>query len=409
MDAASPTSTHLDIDAWLRSPARRAALVGVFILGVAALTTWIQVDLEGARFEAFRQRGGAGAAPPRFAEVFPRQLLYWGAWAVAGSLLLRLSTWMWIQLESAGLFLLLQLPLATCTSAVAALHFYLATQDGRGWWSGRGRGGTWAADPDRWIRLATGRLPRELAVYVAVLGIGGLVQVYLRQREQERHSAALRLSTEQLRSELTRARLGALRNQLHPHFLFNALHGVGGLIRGGDSAGALRTLSSIGSLLRTTLAQGDGATHRLSREFELVEEYLAIEGVRLGDRLEVSVRREPGLGSLGVPTLLLFPLIENAIKYGIAPRPEGGRLGIEVRRRDGVLEFAVRDDGPGLSTDPRSTGAEPGAGIGLANTKERLAMLYPDQHTFEVRSPGSDGTEIFIRIPARPDGDPHDD
>lgn len=401
MDSASPPPRALDVEAWLRSPWRRGGLVAVLVFGVAALTTWIHVDLEEARLELTRWRGATDIEGPDFGQVYLRQLLYWGAWAVGGSLLLRLSAWMWVHLESAALFLALQVPLAVCVSAVAALHFYLATQEGRGWWSGRGRGGG-VADPDRWIRLATGRLPRELVVYVAVLGIGGLVRLYVRQRDDERRNAAWRLSTEQLRGELAQARLGALRNQLHPHFLFNALHGVGGLIRGGDSQGALSTLSSVGSLLRTTLAQGDGATHRLALEFELVEEYLAIERVRLGDRLEVLVRREPGLGGFGVPVLLLFPLIENAIKYGIAPRPGGGRLEIEVRREGDDLEFRVQDDGPGIESDPRKLGAEPGAGIGLANTRERLAMLYPGRHRFEALTPEQGGTQLRIVIPAEP-------
>jgi LytS/YehU family sensor histidine kinase len=225
-----------------------------------------------------------------------------------------------------------------------------------------------------------------------VLSVGSVAEHARRLRAHE-------LRTSQLETRLVEAELGALKLQLQPHFLFNALHTIGSLVRTGDRENAVRVVAGLGDLLRRVL---DGARRQevpLSQELEFARAYLEIEQIRFRDRLVVHVAAEEGVGDPAVPHLLLQPLVENAIRHGIAPRAAGGRVDVRARRVGAALEVVVRDDGPGAGNGDAGA-ARPG--VGLANTRARLARLYGAGGTLEVTDAAGGGVEVRVRLPYRP-------
>jgi two-component system, LytTR family, sensor kinase len=201
-------------------------------------------------------------------------------------------------------------------------------------------------------------------------------------------------------SEAREARLSALRYQLNPHFLFNSLNAASTLVLQGKAAAATRMLAQIGELLRTTLDNDTSAEKPLSQELAFVEQYLAIEQTRLGDRLRISTVISSDTLDAVVPPMLLQPLVENAIRHGVAPLIEGGTITIESICRGDRLLMTIKNSAPrnkGNSLPSR----QPSKGIGLANTAERLKTLYGDNQRFLARSFEGGGYEVTIEIPFR--------
>jgi len=182
--------------------------------------------------------------------------------------------------------------------------------------------------------------------------------------------------------------------QLHPHFLFNALHAVSELIHR-DPRAADRMVSRLGDMLRATLENDDKDEVPLRRELELLERYLDIERVRFRDRLEVSIEIAPECLDAAVPSLILQPLVENAIHHGIASRPGASRVEIRAERTGASLLIRVSDDGRGLGADAPA----PPAGIGLSNSRARLAQLYGEHQRLELRNSDGRGLEVILEIP----------
>ncbi len=202
----------------------------------------------------------------------------------------------------------------------------------------------------------------------------------------------------QLQVQLTEAKLDALKMQMHPHFLFNTLNAITVLVDENPGA-AKTTLSYLSDLLRLSLENVGTQEVPLSREMEFLDYYLRIQKIRYGDRL--SVRRDipPDTLEAAVPYLILQPLVENALKHGIDMLPGPGTITISSERENGRLVLRVSDAGPGR----RDTHAPaPGAGLGLANTRSRLAQLYGDDQSVEM-APGAGGvgTNVTISIPYR--------
>src|SRR5437867_1295912 len=202
-------------------------------------------------------------------------------------------------------------------------------------------------------------------VYAGLVSIWHTLDAFQRVRSREVQAAALE-------TRLTRAQLQTLKTQLQPHFLFNTLHSISAL-NYDDPKGANRMLARLSSLLRLTLDKDNAQEVSLKEELEFLEHYLEIEQIRLGDRLTVKTDVAPETLDAIVPNLVLQPIVENAIRHGIAPYATAGRVTIESRLRDGVLELRVRDTGPGLADLGLP---EIGKGIGLANTEARLQRLY---------------------------------
>jgi two-component system, LytTR family, sensor kinase len=245
-----------------------------------------------------------------------------------------------------------------------------------------------------WSRLAS-EFHLELIVYGMILGVGYAFSYYRRYRERE-------LRASQLESQLAQAQLQALRMQLHPHFLFNTLNGIAGLVRDQKNKAAVNMIAGLSDLLRHTLENAGKQEVPLREELEFLELYLDIQQMRFPDRLNVQMKIATEALDAQVPNLILQPLVENAIRHGIALRETSGTVGVSARPDDGFLEMKVYDDGPGLNgqrrADERASG---GVGIGLSNTRARLRQLYGERYRFNVHDRDEGGVEAIIMIPFR--------
>ncbi len=210
-----------------------------------------------------------------------------------------------------------------------------------------------------------------------------------------RYSSDLRdkqLKTLALESRLRDAQLHALRSQLNPHFLFNTLHSIAELVHE-DPDLAEQLVVRLGELLRRVLESSGQQEVMLSEEIEFIKAYLDIEQMRLGDRLQVAWNIEPDVLALKVPSLVLQPLVENAVQHGIASSDQGGELRISAQRENGFLHLEVRDSGPGMPQQGESVNV----GIGLSNTKARLRTLFGEQHRLELIN--NHGLSVNLRLP----------
>jgi len=233
----------------------------------------------------------------------------------------------------------------------------------------------------------------DFFIYWAVLGVGYAFDYRERYRERERDAS-------ELKAQLAQARLEALKVQLHPHFLFNTLHTISGLVRGGDRQPAVNMIAGLSELLRRALDSADEQEVALREELKFVELYLDIQLVRFSDRLTVRTDIAPETLDALVPNMILQPLVENAIRHGVSPVETPGTISISAYRSGRMLHVEVSDDGPGLQSGWR---IEESGGIGLANTVERLKRLYGGDHRFELRNVvgvGSGVTASFV-IPLR--------
>jgi two-component system LytT family sensor kinase len=227
--------------------------------------------------------------------------------------------------------------------------------------------------------------------WIVVLGYLGW-HYYKAYRERERQAAALA-------TELVQARLQALRMQINPHFLFNTLNTISALIHENPDA-ADRMVVRLSELLRRTLDRGDVQEVPLREELDFLRSYLEIEQMRFPDRLTVTFDIEPKTNELLVPHLILQPLVENALRHGIMPREEPGRVGISAAITGGdTLELKVWNNGNGLSDPSDPSATPPREGIGLKNVRSRLAQLYGGAQEFTLGNASGGGVEARIRIP----------
>lgn len=213
--------------------------------------------------------------------------------------------------------------------------------------------------------------------------------------EFQRLYRAERLQAAQLEASLADARLNALRAQLQPHFLFNTLNAVS-VLTVEDPPRAKQMVLRLSELLRASMDVGDDRHEvPLSAELELLQAYLGIQRARFGERLRFRLEIEPSAHAALVPTLLLQPLVENAIRHGLEGSEHGGAITVSARRNGDELVIEVRDDGRGLVTD--AAGAR--EGVGLANSKERLARLYGDHQYLVLRTHPEGGVVVELVLP----------
>jgi LytS/YehU family sensor histidine kinase len=220
------------------------------------------------------------------------------------------------------------------------------------------------------------------------------------------------LHASQLQAQLAQAELQALKMQLHPHFLFNTLHSISALMHE-DVEAADKMVARLGEFLRMTLKNSGAPEITLGEEVKFLECYLDIERLRFEDRLSVEFAIEPTTLSAKVPNLILQPVVENAIRHGIAPLTGPGKLFIRARRLNGNLILEVEDNGPGLVPDaPGQAHSNEGnglpknglkpekdGGLGLANTRGRLERFYGDAHHMRLQNGRSGGLLVTLQIP----------
>ena len=236
-----------------------------------------------------------------------------------------------------------------------------------------------------------------------LLAVAGAVATYATLWQERLAQDYSRASHERadLEAKLAQAQLESLKLQLHPHFLFNTLNTITALINT-DARAAERVVSALSELLRLSLRTAPEPEVPLERELEVLEHYIGIQRVRFKDRLTVAFDIDPAARRALVPTLILQPLVENAIRHGIAPRAAPGRVVIAARQADGRLELRVSDDGVGCAA-----ASPPREGIGLGNARARLRSLYGGAHRFEVGGRPDGGFAVSIDIPFRVQTAPH--
>ena len=255
------------------------------------------------------------------------------------------------------------------------------------WQFGRTEGATWM----RAFRAQlVASLYAEVLTYWMVIGLCQGIDYYRKYRERE-------LRASQLEAKLAQAQLDALRMQLHPHFLFNTLNSIS-VLMSEDVTAARRMLTRLSELLRVTLDAVGTQEVSLREELEFLNNYLEIEQTRFQDRLSVRIQVEPEVLNARVPNLILQPLVENAIRHGIATRAQPGWVEICASRENGIVKLQVRDNGPGLNSDSSKPFVK---GIGLANTEARLEQLYGGHHSFELSDVIGGGLQVDIAIPFR--------
>jgi len=323
--------------------------------------------------------------PFPFSKAMRSTLPDWYLWAFLAIPIIRLSkrypletkTWreaIWIHLPASAAFATFHIVLA-----VTALIFFEALDGNRPSWF------------EKFEFNFIWYFHYDVLTYWAILGFAHAVQYY-RSFQEKRVTAA------KLQAQLSQAQLQALKMQLHPHFLFNTLNSISSLLqRSGSEHADIQTAKKmivrLADFLRLTLRNSGTQDVDLQQELEFLRCYLEIEKVRFQDRLTVLMNIDPGTLNLRIPNLILQPIVENAIRYGIASRSSPGTVEITTKRKNGMLQVRIRDDGPGLPATFQE-------GVGLSNTKARLEQSFGESYRFVLENASEGGVEVVLEIPA---------
>ncbi|HTZ21665.1 MAG TPA: histidine kinase [Opitutaceae bacterium] len=247
---------------------------------------------------------------------------------------------------------------------------------------------------DFWVvagRSFFGRNIIDMVFYWAVIAFGYVGRLSKRYKQEEVKAA-------QLESQLIEAELKALKQQLHPHFLFNTMNTISVLVREGRNQEAVQLLARFSSLLRTLLDNTRVQEVTLRQEIDFLERYMEIQKMRFSDRLTFRVVVEPAAFEARIPNLILQPLVENAVLHGLAQKAGPGVVEVHGRVTAGRLHLEVRDDGPGFVAHGPGRVTE---GIGLSNTRERLARTYGHQYQMVIESEKDHGVVVSLVLPYR--------
>ena len=264
------------------------------------------------------------------------------------------------------------------------------------------RGIRGAVIPQDFSRFFLDRFYSDLPIYAVLAGISFARQYadQVKRSTQQAHELALR--TTDLERRLVEAQLQSLRAQLQPHFLFNALNTISAFTVS-IPVNARRIMAQLGDLLRASLRHAAQPLVTLGEELTFLDDFLAIESARFEGRLRVSVHAADDVLSLSVPSFLLQPIVENAIRHGVGPRLAGGQVEVIATRDRSSIHICVRDDGKGL---PEGWTFERDAGIGLRNIAARLEHLYGRKDLLRLARLESGGVEVHIDLPIKPAGQP---
>ena len=353
-----------------------AAIVAVWaMLGVIyASPIYFEVRAEGMNHAAWR--------------IFSWSILTWLAWVPLTPLIVWLARKFSLVEETWKRNLFIHLP---AFLLISALHSAAATAITLGVRPFDNMGSSPEAFWPRFVSRLQGALGSDLLVYGAVVGTFYALDYYRKYRERE-------FVATRLEAQLAQAQLDALRMQLHPHFLFNTLNSIVGLVRDNKNNAAVNMLVGLSDLLRHTLEHSARHEVELREELNFIKLYLKIQETRFSDRLQIEFDIDPATTKALVPNLILQPLTENALRHGIGRSADSGLVGISSAVIDGKLRLTVYDNGAGLPDDWQMKGS---TGIGLANTAARLQQLYDDNHQFDIRNRDGGGVEVVILMPLR--------
>jgi len=356
-------------------PVLRITLPGIGVAAVLALAVATSVYL------SMMDHGHS------FARLFAWQFANWAFWALVAPIALRLGAasvadgsspvYRVAVLVIMGLVLMALHDALSAALTVTIRPFYPLSA------------GTFAGN-------VIGQLPTHVVIDASVytlLVVGG------RAYHEHRRSRELDLRESRLEAELARAQLHALQLEIQPHFLFNTLNSISALIRLKDHDGALKMLLDLSDLMRTALERPKDQLVTLSSELEFVKRYVELQRTRFSDRLQVHYQIGADCHEVTVPTFLLQPLVENALRHGASPRAGACHLHIGASAEGTRLRLWVIDDGVGL---PDGFDIERDAGTGLSNTRSRLAQLYGAAATFDVRAGDRAGTVVEVAFPVAP-------
>jgi two-component system LytT family sensor kinase len=317
--------------------------------------------------------------------LFATELISWLPWGLATPLLIRLARQHPLTRHLSVRSITVHLTAFTLVSAV--------TWTWSTWllmlfnpWGNR----TWPTFLSTWTTSLTYQVLTFLIVYALILTVTYVIDA--------RESAARQLTeTARLNEELSKSQLAALRRQIEPHFMYNALNSITGLVRDHRNDAAVRMLVGLSEFLRRSSEDFNRAQVSLQEEVEYLQRYLEIQEVRFGERLKVNVDIPEDLRDILVPSLLLQPLAENAIKHGATRSVAGGTVHVSGTRHGDCLHLRVYNDGPALSAGWESASS----GVGLKNLRTRLSILYGDASALQLQSADPGGVEVLVTVPIR--------
>ena len=245
-------------------------------------------------------------------------------------------------------------------------------------------------DPYRqlWLRKFDNGLLADVILYGMVLLVGSMLDSRERLARQQAETA-------RLNEQLSKTKLDALRRQIEPHFLFNTLNAISGLVREKRNDAAVGMIAGLSDFLRRVVEDSGRQQVPLEEELEFTQQYLDIQKVRFAERLQVSVDVPRDLFPAQVPSLILQPMVENAVKHGIAKRVQGGAIRIGASRCNGMLTISVYNDGPGLPSGWEKTQT----GVGISNVRTRLRNLYGDEFEMKMQNQDPGGVEVSLSVP----------
>ena len=317
--------------------------------------------------------------------TFGTELLSWVPWMLATPFVIKLA-------ERRPLF-------RGTTIRAAALHltvFVIVSLVAEGWFSllqSLFNPWDYPRPPNFVNAWRTSFLPQMLTFVI----VYGLILSFSFAMDARARMARQTMETARLSGELSRAQLAALRQQIEPHFMFNTLHSITGLVRDQQNEAAVSMIVGLSEFLRRALEDSHRSQVTLEEEVDYLKRYLDIQKVRFGDRLQVNVDIPAELRRARVPSLLLQPLVENAVKHGIAKRATGGVVRVTGARVDGKLCLRIYNDGPDLS----EVGRVSGAGVGISNLRTRLAILHGNESELKLNQMEKGAVEVIVTLPLK--------
>ena len=328
---------------------------------------------------------------PTFIEMLVWELPYWLLWAALSPLAFKITRRHRIERGRWTASLAVHLCACVLLSFIHRAAYLLI-----GWMLNVVAYRTIPTLPDLFNFLFFFNMPTALMSYGTILLVSHVLDYYQQYQEEELKASRLKAELAQAQLQVAQAQLQALKMQLHPHFLFNTLNSISALLDE-DVEAADEMLARLGDLLRLTLANSGAQEVTLQEELEFLRCYLEIERVRFQDRLTVSMDVDALTLDALVPNLILQPIVENAIRHGIALRIDPGRIEIRAARRGDMLQLRVSDNGPGIQS--KAAAATAREGVGLSNTRARLRQLYGTNHSFELSDAAGGGLQLTIEIP----------